>query len=60
MKATTQDQRKKIASDVEAHAFQSVPYVPLGQRSQVTAYRSTVSGIIKSPAPLFWNVKKNA
>lgn len=60
MKATSQDQRKKIASDVEAHAFQSVPYVPLGQRSQITAYRKTVSGIVKSPAPLFWNVQKTA
>ncbi|MDK4717897.1 ABC transporter substrate-binding protein [Rhizobium sp. CNPSo 3968] len=60
MKTGSQAERKKIASDVEAHAFQSVPYVPLGQRSQITAYRKNISGIVKSPAPLFWNVKKNA
>jgi peptide/nickel transport system substrate-binding protein len=49
---------KSIAEAMEREAFASVPYVPLGQYRQATAYRSTLTGIIPAGAPLFWNLRK--
>ena len=50
--------RKATAADVERHCFATVPYVPLGIRSNLTAHRDTISGIVKATAPLAWNVRK--
>lgn len=58
MALTTLEERKALANEVEKHAFQSVPYVPLGQRAQKTAYRSSISGILKASGPFFWNLQK--
>jgi peptide/nickel transport system substrate-binding protein len=35
-----------------------VPYIPLGQFFQPIAVRTGVDGILESPFPIFWNVKK--
>jgi len=36
-----------------------VPFVPLGQYFQTTAYRTSLSGVLDGFAT-FWNVKLNA
>ena len=38
-------------------AFIDVPYVPLGQFYQPTAYRDDLSGMLKG-LPLFWNIRR--
>jgi peptide/nickel transport system substrate-binding protein len=35
-----------------------VPYIPLGQWSQPTAYRSDLTGFLRASNPLFWNVRR--
>jgi hypothetical protein len=35
-----------------------VPFAPLGQVFQPTAFRKNVSGIVKCAIPLFWGVQK--
>ena len=47
----------KICADIQAEAFQTVPYIPMGQYLQPTAYRSNLEGVLQGFA-LFWNVKK--
>jgi peptide/nickel transport system substrate-binding protein len=50
--------RQEIAVRIQERAFETVPYVPTGQWSPVTAYRKNVKGIIIAPALLMWNVEK--
>jgi peptide/nickel transport system substrate-binding protein len=43
---------------VQAEAFRTVPYIPLGQWSQPTAFRSDLTGMLQSANRLFWNVRR--
>ena len=53
------DQRTQaaICADIQREAFQSVPYIPMGQYLQPTAYRTSLEGVLDGFA-LFWNVKR--
>ncbi len=51
--------RQKIADDIQVRALDQVMYVPLGQYFQSTAYRRNLSGVLKGPAPVFWNISKS-
>ncbi len=51
--------QKAIAVQIQEQAFQDVPYLPTGEYYQPTAYRKTLSGVLKG-LPLMWNVKKEA
>jgi peptide/nickel transport system substrate-binding protein len=46
-----------ICADIQREAFQSVPYIPMGQYLQPTAYRTSLEGVLNGFA-LFWNVKR--
>jgi ABC-type transport system substrate-binding protein len=50
--------RRRLAAEIQEEAFQSVPYVPLGQFAIPTAYRS-ISGVVPAPVVVMWNVAKN-
>ena len=47
----------KICADIQREAFQTVPYIPMGQYLQPTAYRTSLEGVLQGFA-LFWNVKR--
>ena len=49
--------QQKICADIQAEAFQNVPYIPMGQYLQPTAYRDSLQGVLPGFA-LFWNVKR--
>ena len=51
--------QKAIAVKIQQQAFQDVPYLPTGEYYQPTAYRKTLTGVLKG-LPLMWNVKKEA
>ena len=51
--------QRKIAEDIQRTVWDEVPYIPVGQWSLPTAYRATVTGILRSPYPTFWNVSKS-
>jgi peptide/nickel transport system substrate-binding protein len=51
-------EQKKIATDIQARAYDVVTYIPTGQYKQPAAHRKTLTGILKAPVPLFWNVDK--
>ena len=53
------DAQKRIAADLQLRAFDTVPYIPLGQYFQATAYRTSLSQVL-SGFSMFWNVRKQA
>ncbi len=48
---------KAATREMQRIAFETVPYVPTGQYFQPTAYRRSITGILKGP-PVFWNVRR--
>ncbi|WP_431285355.1 ABC transporter substrate-binding protein [Humitalea sp. 24SJ18S-53] len=51
--------QQAVARQVQTQAFADVPYLPLGQYFQATAYRRGITGVLKG-LPLFWNVQRGA
>ena len=51
--------QQEIAGKLQSEVFETVPFVPLGQYFQTTAYRTSVGGVLDGFAA-FWNVKLNA
>ena len=49
--------QQKIARDLQLQAFIDVPYIPLGQILQPTAYKKDLSGVLGGSV-LFWNIKR--
>ena len=49
---------RDICRQMQDAAFASLPFIPLGQWSGPAAYRSTVTGLLRSPFTLFWNAAK--
>ncbi|MDR3537474.1 MAG: ABC transporter substrate-binding protein [Acetobacteraceae bacterium] len=50
--------QKAAAEQAQQAAFDAVPYIPLGQWSQPTAFRSDLSGFVRGSNPLFWGVRR--
>jgi len=51
--------QKPIARALQGRAFETVPFIPLGQYFQATAYRTNLKGVLNGFAT-FWNVRKEA
>ncbi|SHI91722.1 peptide/nickel transport system substrate-binding protein [Roseomonas rosea] len=49
--------QQAICRDIQAEAMREVPYYPLGQYLQPTAYRSSITGVLDGFAT-FWNVRR--
>jgi peptide/nickel transport system substrate-binding protein len=50
--------QRGIAEDIQRVVWEEVPYIPVGQWSLPIAYRTSITGILRSPYPTFWNVSK--
>jgi peptide/nickel transport system substrate-binding protein len=49
---------KALAEQIQKRAYEVVTHIPTGQLRQPAAHSTRLKGILKSPAPLFWNVEK--
>jgi peptide/nickel transport system substrate-binding protein len=49
--------QKAIAEAVQVHATQMVPYIPLGQWTSPSLMRKSLVGVVRGPAPVFWNME---
>jgi peptide/nickel transport system substrate-binding protein len=58
LQAQNQAERDAIVHDIEARAFEMVPFVPLGTFQVWMAYRADLTGIISLNSPYFWNVNR--
>ena len=50
--------QQRLAEQIQLQAFEDVPYIPLGAFYFASAYRSSLSGMVKGGIPMFYNVKK--
>jgi peptide/nickel transport system substrate-binding protein len=57
VRATDEPKRARLADEVQRVALSEVTYVPWGEWSQPTAFRKNVRDVLKSGAPVFWNVR---
>ena len=51
------ESQRTIAARIQRQAFVDLPYIPLGQFFQPTAWRRSVQGVLKGPS-LFWNIRR--
>lgn len=51
-------EQQRITRDIQQIAFTEALYVPLGQYFQSAGFRRSITGQLKGPIPLFWNVTK--
>ena len=58
LKTADSEARQEIAVKIQERAFETLPYIPTGQWSPVTAYRTNIKGVIIAPALFMWNVEK--
>jgi peptide/nickel transport system substrate-binding protein len=58
LRATTPEAQKAAAKKLADRALEFLPYIPDGQFTTPTAYRTNLTGLIASPVPFFWNVAK--
>ncbi len=50
---------KKAIVDINKASFENVTYIPTGFFQQYTSWRKNISGVVKSPFPVFWGVEKS-
>jgi peptide/nickel transport system substrate-binding protein len=50
--------QKTIAQRMQIVALEQVPFIPLGQIFYPTASSTDITGILASPFPIFWNVRR--
>ena len=50
--------RKRLDAEIQLRAFETVPFIPLGQYLPPSAWRSNLDGLLKGAVPVFWNVTK--
>ncbi len=59
VRAGSHDDQLKVAKQIQAHVFDYVTYVPLGQVKAPSAWRKNLRGVLPGPAtPVFWNIEK--
>jgi peptide/nickel transport system substrate-binding protein len=50
--------QRRATDAIQLAVWDEAPYVPLGEFFQPIAVRSEVQGVLASPFPIFWNVRK--
>jgi peptide/nickel transport system substrate-binding protein len=50
--------RKAVAAEIQARAYDQVLYLPLAQFTTPSAWRNNLTGVLKSPAMLLYNIDK--
>jgi peptide/nickel transport system substrate-binding protein len=60
VRASSPEEQKKIAAAIQKENYDQVIYIPLGQFTQPSAWRKSLSGVLDGPAtPIFWNIDKS-
>ncbi len=51
-------EKKRLSEQIQRECFSFVPYIPLGQYLPASAWRNNITGQLRGPAMVFWNVEK--
>jgi peptide/nickel transport system substrate-binding protein len=58
-RATTPEEQKKLAAEVQKEIYDKVIYIPLGEYKVPSVWRKSLTGMTQGAAiPMFWNVDK--
>jgi peptide/nickel transport system substrate-binding protein len=57
--STDAAEQRALAAQMQAEAFDFVPFIPLGQYFPPSAWRSNLTGLLRGAIPVFWNVDKS-
>ena len=52
------DTQRRIGADLQKQVWQDVPFIPMGEYWQTTAYRKDLTGIIPGCFAAFWGVRR--
>ncbi len=58
LRAPDEAEQRRLAAAIQDESFREVPIVPLGRYFIQTAYRSDLSGFVRSNMTLPWNVRR--
>lgn len=59
-RATDSAKRTNLAQKIQARVMEQVIYIPLGQYTQPAAWSPMLKNVLDGPAPVFWNITKEA
>jgi peptide/nickel transport system substrate-binding protein len=60
VRATSPEEQKQIAVDIQKRLYEQVTYIPLGQYTAPSVWRKSLTGVLDGPAtPIFWNIDKS-
>jgi peptide/nickel transport system substrate-binding protein len=57
-RASTAEERKRLASDIQVAAYELTPSIMWGQFTIPAGYRGDLKGLIQSSYPMFWEVDR--
>jgi peptide/nickel transport system substrate-binding protein len=60
VRTTGDAERKQLAGKIQGVMFDEGVAMTLGSIHTAAAYRKTLTGVLESPVPVFWNIKKAA
>ncbi len=52
------DKQRQICAEMQMQVWQDLPFIPMGEYWQTTAYRKELSGIIPGCFTVFWGVRR--
>jgi peptide/nickel transport system substrate-binding protein len=58
MDSTDPTEQRRLDLAIQSRAFETVPFIPLGQYLPPAAWRKSLTGMLKGATPVFWNVAK--
>lgn len=58
LRAGDEEERRRLAADIQLRAIEVSPYVPLGQYNIPIGVRASLDGILNAVVPVFWNIEK--
>jgi peptide/nickel transport system substrate-binding protein len=59
-RASSPEEQKKIAAEIQKEAYDQVIYIPLGQFLAPSVWRKSLTGVLDGPAtPIFWNIDES-
>jgi len=58
LRAVTEDERKAIAADIQKLTYENGVFAPLGSFARISGFGPGISGALRTPANVFWNIKK--
>ena len=58
LNASSLDEEKRICVELQMQLWQDVPYIPMGEYWQATAYRKDLVGVLPGCFPVFWGVRR--